>query len=98
MQTSQRLPGSSTWQGAAFTSNSRPSGISGPKTSKFSPIKSQMTLDPFENQSGGRYSSVLVSEAGLPSPSIKVKSPAFKLIEGGEMPQPGENKWSPERL
>jgi len=76
MQTSQRVPGS-TRSGPAFTSVGRPSAISGNKTSKFSPTKNQSTIDPYEYQSGGRFSSVLVNEAGLPSPSLKVKSPAF---------------------
>jgi hypothetical protein len=97
MQVSQRMP-ASTRSGQAFASTGRPSGITGSKTSKLSPIKYNDTIDPYDKQSGGRYSSVLVNEAGLPSTSIRVKSPAFKLIEGGEMPHSGDNKWSPERL
>jgi hypothetical protein len=97
MQISQRQPGS-TRSGPAFTSVGRPSALVGTKNSKFSPGKNQSIADPYEAQSGGRFSSVLVTEAGLPSPSLKVKSPAFKLVEGGEMPQPGDLKWSPERL
>ena len=87
MQTSQRIP-ASTRSGAAFTSAGRSTGLNGvgTKAGRLSPTKNQTTLDPYEIQSRGRFSSVLVTEAGLPSQSIKVKAPAFKVIEGGEMP------------
>ena len=99
MQTSQRIP-ASTRSGAAFTSVGRSLGLNGGGTlaGRMSPTKNQTTLDPYEIQSRGRFSSVLVTESGLPSPSIKVKTHAFKMIEGGEMPHPGEVKWSPEKL
>ena len=45
----------------------------------------------------GRFS-VLINESGLPSPSLKVKTPAFTMIQDGEMPTPGDIKWSPEKL
>lgn len=99
MQASQRIP-TSTRSGAPFASAGRSSGHSGvgSKAGRLSPAKNQTTLDPYEIQSRGRFSSVLVTESGLPSPSIKVKADAFKVIEGGEMPHPGEVKWSPEKL
>jgi hypothetical protein len=41
---------------------------------------------------------VLINEQGIPSPSFKVKVPAFKVISEQEMPSPSQAKWTQERL
>lgn len=63
---------------------------SGSRTSKLSPKKSLGPLD-------GRFS-ILVNEVGVPSPSIKKIIPAFEMIKDLEMPLPGDNRWTTERL
>jgi hypothetical protein len=95
MQQSTRIPQTTTRSGAAYNTVGH---YSAPKAKKFSPSKNNSTLDVFEISSGGKYSSVLVAESGLPLQSLRAKSPAFKVIEGAEMPHAGDIKWSPDRL